>query len=447
MVDFTQLLNRSPEEREAAIKSVTDRHEESMRQQIEARTIQINEILASQSEVGGKKLLQWEQAFLQTMKNKAEKDQYGVIGGELTALSFAQLSKLKSLHKIYIRPSVTGGNEKPQQAVQEAMRLHYRDQLSDSIVSYSPAWKDAKIAIRFLNHVSPLLLGVIQQPGSSADISDRKDALTFLTTATDALAKVMSQALAPSQEIKEYERLELNGLLSHVVGNLWEKSARQDPQKKIDSLVKTVAGMYQDKAFLEQHSATAQRMMDAGGYRKVDSQETMASRLRLSMQTAVMKLYSGVVDERVSNHNGDPFTYGLARIDVVKKMSASFDEMFTDLISRNQFSPSLSNDQRTSVMQSWLRNAADIYQAEYVAKTIRGIEYFRSGERADQPGQPGASDQFTTRFVQVKASLDKVLVLVAAFTAETMTDLLEVANIQAEHPKADHSEVLSSAPR
>jgi len=445
MLDFEKLANSSPEEVERVRQSSIANHQEFTRRLISSRSQLVNEILASQSEPGGKKLLQWEQAFLQSMKNKAEKkDMFGVDGGELTELTFAQSTRLSSLHKIYVRPVPAESTEKPQKAVQEALRVHYRDQLSDSKVTYSPAWKDAKVAIRFLNHVSPLLLGIIQQPGSSADISDRKDALTFLTTSTDALAKVMSHALAPTQEIKEYERLELNGLLSHVVGNLWEKSARQDPQAKIDSLVKTVAGMYQDKDFLAQHSATAQRMMDAGGYRKVDSQETMESRLRLSMHTAVMKFYSGVVDERVSNARGEPFTYGLARIDVVRKMAASFDEVFTDLVSRHAFSGSLSNDQRTSVMQSWMRNAADIYQAEYVAQTIRGIEWFKAGQRAEQPGAP---DQFTKRFSEVKASIDKVLIAVAAFTAETMSDLLAVADIQAEQPKADHSEVLSSAPR
>jgi hypothetical protein len=313
-------------------------------------------------------------------------------------------------------------------AVKAAMEHHYRDQLHDSNVSSSAAWKEAKISLRFLNHVSPLLLGVIQRPGSSADLEERKAALAYLTASTDALANVMSTALAPNQHLNEYDRIELNSVLTHLIGLMWEKSARQDPQEKIDALLKTVSAMYHDKDFLNRHTTTAHRMMEASGYLKVDSKETMETRLRLSIHQAVMRFYTGVVDERICNSKGVPFTYGLARKDVVQRLTLAFDTVVNELIGKYGFADSLSNDQRTSVMQAWIRHASDMFHSEYVAQTVRKMDWFRKGLEI-------SDEEYRTRFSSVKDSFDDVVHAVAKFTTETMEDLLVVADYQGAHPK------------
>lgn len=296
------------------------------------------------------------------------------------------------------------------------------------------------MSIRFLNHVSPLLLGVIQRPGSNADIEARKDALTFLTTSTDSLAKIISTSLAPTKEVKEYERLELNSTLSHVVGNLWERSARQDPYEQIDELLVTVTGMFSDAQFLAANEKIASRMMDLAGYRKVDAPETMESRLRISFQNAVMGFYQAAIDRRICNSKGDPFTYGKPVKYVVLELANAFDRIVGNLVMRHEFSDSLSNDQRASVMQSWMRNAAEIVRAEYVAVTERGIDWFKAAEKL-----PGGA--FSERFNQVKASFGQAIMAVENFTEETMSDLIAVGNMHASTPKSDYSEALSSAPK
>jgi hypothetical protein len=385
-----------------------------------------------------KVLLQWESVFLNELQVKGREDD-----SYLANLGIDHVATLHKLHRIYAKPkaerdvmSAATGHL----AVRQAIDKHYRDAAKESRIDYSPAWKDARMSIRFLNHVSPLLLGVIQRPGSNADIEARKDALTFLTTSTDSLAKIISTSLAPTKEVKEYERLELNSTLSHVVGNLWERSARQDPYEQIDELLVTVTGMFSDAQFLAANEKIASRMMDLAGYRKVDAPETMESRLRISFQNAVMGFYQAAIDRRICNSKGDPFTYGKPVKYVVLELANAFDRIVGNLVMRHEFSDSLSNDQRASVMQSWMRNAAEIVRAEYVAVTERGIDWFKAAEKL-----PGGA--FSERFNQVKASFGQAIMAVENFTEETMSDLIAVGNMHASTPKSDYSEALSSAPK
>lgn len=325
-------------------------------------------------------------------------------------------------------------------SVRAAMQVHYRDQIHDSAVTFSPAWKDARTSIRFINHLSPLLLGVIQRPGSSADIGERKTALAFLTSSTDALSKVMADRLAPNQPASEYELLELNSMLTHLVGKMWEKSVKQDPQHNIDQLLMTVADIYADPDFLHRHDAVAERMVQLSGYLKVDSRETMDTRLRLSLHQAAMRFYNGVADDRLSNGKGMVFSYGVPKVEVVKRMATSFDGVMAGLVESNRFADSLSNDHRTTVMQTWMRNASEIFEAEYVAQTIHLMDWFRAG-------QAMSGEEFSSRFAQTKALLPDVISKVVEVTSETMRDLIAVAQYQGEHPGEDMSEAITSAPR
>lgn len=318
------------------------------------------------------------------------------------------------------RPASVGGpvNPRVQNVIYDAMAMHYRDQMSDSKLDYSPAWKQAKVSIRFLNHLSPLILGIIQRPGSSADPSARKEALSFLTASTDALAAVMAKRLAPNQDVGLYERLELNSMLAHMVGLMWEKSAHDDPQKSIDELVKTVDSLYADQGFLTTHTQLAEELMRFAGYRAVDCKETMESRLRHSMHLAALRFYDGVTDERVCSR-GTPFTYGQARTQVVAQMMEGFDATMKDLIGQTVFSEMLSNDQRTSLLQSWVRNASDIFRSEYVAQTGRLMQWFQ-----EKP------DEFKDRFAKAKTMLPDVLLGTRKVTLQTMQDLIAIAEYQ-----------------
>lgn len=305
-------------------------------------------------------------------------------------------------------------------AISAAMQTHFRDKINYVPSNYTLAWKDAKLSIRFLNHMSPLMLGVIQRPGSSADLSERKAALTYLNLSTDALASVMSSRVAPNQNIGLYERVELNSMLSHLVGKMWESSGNADPQKNIDELLLTVASVYSDEAFLNRHNQVAALMLNAGGYARVDSPETMASRLSLSMHQVCMNFYQAVTDPRLQGSKGAYYTYGKSRVELVKDMLQAFDEVAAQMVVQHRFSESLSNDQRTTMLQAWIRNAASIFQGEYVAQTIRHVDWFREGQKESH-------EKFLSRFEEVKKALPAILKKTGEVTLETINDLIAVA--------------------
>jgi len=307
-----------------------------------------------------------------------------------------------------------------QAAVGAVMEQHFRAAVNDSKVDYSPAWRDAKVSIRYLNHMSPLMLGIIQRPGTNASMGERKSALQFMISSTDALAKVMADRLAVSPDAKAYERVELNSMLSHIVGRIWEKSTPENQQAQVDDFVRTVASVFADEAFLGSQQAHAERMMSKMGYLRVDSPETMQTRLQLAMHQATLRFFEGVTDERLRNGKGLSFTYGQKKAAVVAKMQADFSDALGGFLSSMTFAPVLSNDQRTTVMQSWIRHASEIYRSEYVASTQRVMDWFRAGEATSK-------EEFEKRFARAITTLPDVLKKTRGVTLETLADLVAVA--------------------
>lgn len=304
-------------------------------------------------------------------------------------------------------------------AIETVLSAHYRDALKDSKVNYSAAWQDARVSIRFLNHMSPLILGVIQRQTGADDIESRKQALAYLATSTATLSKIMAERLAPNQQVKHYDQVELNNVLTHLVGRLWAQSQQSDPQKSVDDLLRTVAALYADPEFLGRHKAIADMMMAFTSYQRVDSQETMENRMRMSMHQATMRFYEATVDERIGNGKEVYFSYGLKRTEVVALMLETFDKVTAEAFAGVRFAELLTNDQRTAIMQTWLRTASDVFRAEYVARTIRIMDWFRED-----------SASFRARFEKAKTMLPDVLQAAAATTTETMQDLIVVSNNQ-----------------
>lgn len=321
-----------------------------------------------------------------------------------------------------VMPAAAGapGPRATVQVVQHVMEQHYRSAADDSKDVFSAAWRDANVSIRYLNHMSPLMLGIIQRPGTNASMDERKTALNFLIASTDALAKVMSDRFGVNPAAKAYDRVELNSMLSHIVGTIWEKSTPDNQQARVDDFVRTVASVFSDPDFLKSHQAQADLMMGKMGYRKVDSPETMQSRLQLAMHQATLRFFESVMDARLQNNKGLAFTFGQKKSIVVSAMQADFSATMDAFLTNMTFAPALSNDQRTTVMLSWIRQASEIYRAEYVASTQRVMEWFRAGQGISK-------EEFENRFARATQTLPDVLRKARAITVETLSDLVSVA--------------------
>lgn len=315
------------------------------------------------------------------------------------------------------------------QVVQHVMEQHFRTAADDSKDVFSAAWRDANVSIRYLNHMSPLMLGIIQRPGTNASMDERKTALNFMIASTDALAKVMSDRFGVNPAAKAYDRVELNSMLSHIIGTIWEKSTPENQQTRVDDFVRTVASVFSDPGFLNSHQAHADLMMGKMGYRKVDSPETMQSRLQLAMHQATLRFFEGVTDSRLQNNKGLAFTYGQKKAAVVAAMQADFAGAMDTFLTDMTFAQALSNDQRTTVMLSWVRHASEIYRAEYVASTQRVMEWFRAGQGKSQ-------EEFEKRFARATKTLPDVLSKARAVTVETLSDLVAVAGFDGVAPPA-----------
>lgn len=317
-------------------------------------------------------------------------------------------------------PAAVPASQPAAEVVQAVMEQHFRSAAGDSKDLYSAAWKDANVSIRYLNHMSPLMLGIIQRPGSNASMEERKVALNFMIASTDALAKVMSDRFGVNPNAKAYDRVELNSMLSHIVGKIWEKSTLENQQARVDDFVRTVASVYSDAEFLGAHEAHAGLMMSKMGYLKVDSPETMQTRIQLAMHQATLRFFEGVTDDRLRNTKGLSFSYGQKKAAVVSAMRADFSDAMRAFLADMSFAPALSNDQRTAIMQSWIRHASEIYRAEYVASTQRVMEWFRAGQAVSQ-------EEFERRFARASGTLPDVLKKATAVTLETLSDLVAVA--------------------
>lgn len=334
-----------------------------------------------------------------------------------------------------VTPAAAGSavSRAPAEVVQRAMEQHFRSAAGDAKDLYSAAWKDANVSIRYLNHMSPLMLGIIQRPGTSASMEDRKAALDFMIASTDALAKVMSDRFGVSPNAKAYDRVELNSMLSHIVGQIWEKSTQENQQARVDDFVRTVAAVFADPEFLNQRQAHAELMMGKMGYQRVDAPETMQTRLQLAIHQATLRFFEGVTDQRLMNSKGLSFTFGRKKAAVVSAMQTDFAGAMNAFLTDIKFAPALSNDQRTVVMQSWIRHASEIYRAEYVASTQRVMNWFRAGEAISK-------ETFEQRFAKASSSLPEVLHKARAVTVETLSDLVSVAGFDVITAPADQDE-------
>jgi hypothetical protein len=319
------------------------------------------------------------------------------------------------------------------------MEQHFRSAAEDSKDVFSAAWRDANVSIRYLNHMSPLMLGIIQRPGTNASMGERKLALDFMIASTDALAKVMSDRFGVNPAAKAYDRVELNSMLSHIIGAIWEKSTPENQQARVDDFVRTVASVFSDPEFLSSHHAQANLMMGKMGYRKVESPETMQSRLQLAMHQATLRFFEGVTDARLQNSKGLAFTFGQKKAAVVSAMQADFSAAMDTFLNGMAFAQVLSNDQRTTVMLSWLRHASEIYRAEYVASTQRVMEWFRAGQAISQ-------EEFEKRFARAMSTLPDVLRKARAVTVETLSDLVAVAGFDSVAPSAALAEQTDQHP-
>jgi hypothetical protein len=339
-----------------------------------------------------------------------------------------------------LTPGAGCGQSASPQAIERVMETHFRSTVAGPSADYSPAWRDAKLSMRLLNHMSPLMLGIIQRPGSDADLGQRKEALKFMLGSADALARVMSEQLALTPVTKEYDRIELNSMLTHIIGRIWQGATAENQQQQVDDLLRTVAGVFSDAQFLSKQEGRAHLMMNKVGYLRVDSEETMATRLRVSMHQVALRFFEAITDERLGNGRGANFTFGKKKPEVLVAMLADFDHVVESVLLNHEFSSSLSNDQRTGVMQAWIRQASEIYRAEYVARTLRVIEWFRAGQSVSK-------DEYSSRFVKASGMLGEVLDKVSAVTTETMTDLITVAGFDIRPGTPDEVELMSNAVR
>lgn len=313
------------------------------------------------------------------------------------------------------RPFAAATEKKLAEAVEAAMGKHYRDAMTDSRLDYSSAWSEAKIAVRYMNFLSPLLLGVMRQSGGTSDLEANKTSLQFLAGSTNALAEAISGHLSKYPQLSLFEGLELQSTLAHLVGRVWERSSPATAQDTVDQMLKTTVALFADNDFQKRNQSQAQTLCKAGGYRAVDSEETMASRLRVSLHLATFRLLEAVLDERLGNGKGDIFTYGLRPEAIVSKLAQRLDQMLSELFARTQFHDDLTNDQRTVLVQAWTRQAGEIMGGEYVARTRRLMDWFRA--------EPGA---LTSRFAMAKASLPTVVDEVSDFAAQTLRSLVDM---------------------
>lgn len=325
------------------------------------------------------------------------------------------------------------------QAVGAALERHYRDVLTDSKVDLSSAWSDSKIAIRHFNTFSPVLLALIQRPDPEPSIEQRRERLDYMANAIEALSKVMSGAFGQSvTDAKRYDRIELTSALSHIVARQVAQAPAEQEQNQVKDLLLTVASLYSDPAFEQRHRSTAALMMDKVAYLPATTPETMEARLRTSMHQAALRMYEALSDERVGNGKGDYFTYGLKKVELLGKLTEGFTEVFNVFVSIAEFSPSLTTDQRTTVLQSWIRQGSEIYRAEYVAATARLMTWFKEGLAVSK-------DEFKSRFDKAKASLPEVIKRTNVNAARTLAELADFAGFDT-FPEVPDSDTARPAP-
>lgn len=316
--------------------------------------------------------------------------------------------------------SSAGTSLSASQVLGATLERHYRGIATESRVTYSPAWKEAKSAVRMFNFMSPLMMGIIQRQASPIGGENRHAALSYMLDSTDKLAKVMAERLSETPAQADYERIELNSTLAHLVGRIWETAPAGAEEAQVDDLLRTVVTVYGDRAFAQRHGVAAARMMDKVSYQRADTPETMATRLRISMHQAALRFFEGVTDPKLSNGRGQSFTFGLRKAEVVAQIITGFDALIGEVLLNYEFSESLTNDQRTGIMQTWVRIASDIYRSEYVGNTRRLMDWFLAGKET-------SADEFKQRFERAKGMLADVLQRSGHAAGESLSDLISIA--------------------
>lgn len=99
MLDFKELLNRTPEERRAVVDKVNSDYASVMHKRVADRIKMLTEIQESSVRFN-----EWEQTFIETLQGKATAVERisGEIGGTLSFMTEKQVEKLQDLHAVAI---------------------------------------------------------------------------------------------------------------------------------------------------------------------------------------------------------------------------------------------------------------------------------------------------------------------------------------------------------
>lgn len=338
--------------------------------------------------------------------------------------------------KPYAAAAVTANSLPTAGVLQMALDRHYRA-VGDSIISGSVAWKEGRSSIRFLNQITPMIIGVLRA-GGSTDARTVKESLDYLITTTDSLSKVMAKAVSSNPDLERQEIVELNSIVSAFAGKIWaDKDGGQD---RLDQLLRLVSTLYQDESFAAKHTELAHEMMEAG-YRRADTPESMESRLSNSLHIARAKLFSATTSKVISSAAGVTFMYGKPAVELYKALCETFNTVVANLIGKNRFADNLTNDQRAGLMQVWVRHAGDIFLNEYIAQTQRKMDWFRAGEAESK-------QEFLRRFAEVKNSLHATLEAAGIVTLDMMACVIATSDSHAMREIGREDESPSySAPR
>lgn len=261
-----------------------------------------------------------------------------------------------------------------------------------------PAWADTRIAMRHLNNVTPLLLAVAAQG------LDARDTVPLLMGTTSALADIIGAEVckgAGRKSLGKTERLELESLLHQSVGLI----AERHPSDVAGSLKRFVEGfraLYTDPAFAAAQAGAAAALMEIGGYQAVDRPETMESRLAQSRHTAHLRLHDAVMDDRLLSSAGTLFSYAHDPLEVASRLLTRFDEMIAAVSAPLMANDELTNDQRTAVLQGWMKHGSALMAGKYLSYALRANAWLADGKAL------GEADH-KARWKTVERSFDEMI--------------------------------------
>ncbi|MDE2099852.1 MAG: hypothetical protein KGL39_21545 [Patescibacteria group bacterium] len=310
--------------------------------------------------------------------------------------------------------------------VMRAVRAQYRQRPAEPMMeAHSITWRSARASIRHLNYLSPMINAIIAAPGALSSNEERLTALNFLSTHVRVLSANATEAAGVGQPQRITERVELEDTLSHVVADLWVKAAGADPMQRIADFGHFVQDAFSNPKFIEAESVHTDALMSAINYRRVDSPETAESRIRLSLHQAAFRLYEAVVDTRLcGTKSAKPFLYGQPSASALTaQLNASFQGAFARTVREVHFVEALNNDQRTTMMQAWMRVSSQIFASHYVARTIQEREWILEGMSVN-------ADEMNRRIRSVQAKLPEVLAQCAEIAHSELSELITIADFR-----------------